>query len=80
MFQKAIKKHIKRIQRRAIERATDDVFETLRQSQLLKEGSDIKLNLFDSGIIINLSRPARRYYPKIEGALKEIIQKQLKKL
>jgi len=80
MFQKAIKNHIKKLQRRAIERVTDDIFEALRKSPVLKEGSEFKLNFFDSGLIINLSRPARRYYPKIEEALKRVIQKQLKKL
>jgi c-di-GMP-binding flagellar brake protein YcgR len=80
MFQKAIKKQIKKIQRRAIERVSEDIFQSLRESPVLKEGSEFKLNLFDSGIIINLSKPARRCYPKIEAALKGIIQKQLKKL
>jgi hypothetical protein len=74
------KKTIKKIQRRAVERATEDIFKALRESPILKEGTDLKLNLFDSGIIINISRPARRFYPAVEKALKDIIQKQLKKL
>ena len=71
------KKALKRI---VIRKTVDETFKAINNHPLLKPGEDVYLDIFNSGIVVNIKKTAQKYFPRIEKTLREIIEKELKKL
>jgi hypothetical protein len=61
-------------------RAVDNIFRIVEQSKLLNTDSTVFIDLFNTGIVVNLSRLAKKHYPKIAPLIRGIIEKEIKKL
>jgi hypothetical protein len=46
----------------------------------MQKDSTVHLDLFDTGIVINLSKTAQKLYPKIAPLLRQLIENRIRKL
>lgn len=61
-------------------KTVNTLFDSLSKHPLLRKESTVYLDLFNTGIIVNISKHARKYYPVMQSIMREIIEKEIKKL
>jgi hypothetical protein len=71
---------VKEVKKVLARKAADDIFRIVEQSKLLSTDSTVFIDLFNTGIVVNLSRLAKKHYPKIALLIRGIIEREIKKL
>jgi hypothetical protein len=70
----------KKIRKFYIRKAVDNVFTKIEKHPIMQKDSTVHLDLFDTGIVINLSKTAQKLYPKIAPLLRQLIENRIRKL
>jgi hypothetical protein len=70
----------KALKRIVIQRAVDEALNRVDNHPLLQGEGDIYLDVFNTGIVLNIKKNAQKYYPLVKEVLREVIEKELKKL
>lgn len=70
----------KAVQRIVLRSAVDAAFKKAESHPLVKGDGDVFLDLFDTGIVINLGKTIRKYYPQIAPIARKIIDEEIRKL
>ena len=68
------------IKRIVIRKAVDETFKNIEKHPVLTGKNEISLDVFNSGIVINLSRTARKYYPHIAEMVRAFVENELRKM
>lgn len=68
------------IKRIAARHLVDEAFKKADNHPLVKGEGDVYLDIFDTGIIVNIGKAVRKYYPQIVPLLKELARQEIKKL
>lgn len=70
----------KALKRIVIRKAVDETFKAVEKHPLLHGDGDIFLDVFNTGLVVNIKKTAQRYYPLVEETLRQIVEKELKRL
>jgi hypothetical protein len=70
---KEIKKHI------AV-KAVNRLFTALEKQDIFNKDISVKVDLFNTGIVIDISKAVKKYYPRFAPVVKRIIEREIKKL
>ena len=81
MFEGETMKAVSRAVKRMIARkVTDEFFKAVEKSPVLRSEGEVYIDFMNTGLVVNISKPARKFYPRVSAALREIVEKELKKL
>ena len=70
----------KALKRIVIRKTVDETFKAIEKHPILHGDGDIFLDVFNTGIVVNIKKTAQKYYPAVQEALREIIERELKRL
>jgi hypothetical protein len=73
-------KPVNALKRIVVRQMVDRSFKAIEKHPLLHGEEDTFLDVFNTGIVINIKKTAKRYYPALAETIREIIEKELKKL